>query len=289
MSKQHKICQTDGSLVSVKNVETYKYDSHDFNAWHLTINESIDSVGNEYFIIDTHFHDAFSHWFFECAIYIPTYLELKANNPNLKLHLKSCRKYKTDICRYFNISETDIVYELVMPNICHFPAPITAFNEKDVCTQEYINLVCRLRSYFPQPATSKSRNLLVIPRQKADNCRLNCERIADSSHIEEAISQFVIYTDTFQSFADQVHTIQSTSKLIVPDGSAFLVNAFLLSNCKIIVLGNITDYQACNFLKYGFVNHVIVSNNQVHKIGYEQVGGSFENSTFLFEHVRQHI
>ncbi len=272
------------------NVKDYKYDCTDFNAWHIACSESSSAQkAQQYFIIDTHFHEGFSHWFFESAIYLPTFLELKTKIPNLKLHLKSGRKYKTDICRYFNINESDITYELMMPNTCHFPAPITAFNEK-VCTQEYIDLVYRLRSYFPQPPTLKSRNLLFFPRQKVDNYPYqNNERINDSSHVEEMLVQDVTYTNTFQSFADQVHAIQSTRKLLIPDGAAFLVNAFLLSNCKVIVLGNVTDYQACHFPKYGFINNMLVSSNQVHKISYEQVGGTYERAIFRFEHVEPHI
>lgn len=276
-------------IIAVNNVESYKYDEQNFNAWHLTIRSFEEVAENRYFIIDTHFHDAFAHWFFESATYLPAFLELRRQIPNLKLHLKSHRKYKTVICKYFNITEADIEYGLRGPNTCYFPAPITAFNEQ-VCTDEFVRLVSNLRAYFPNAPQLRCRGRLFLPRQKTDNFTPhNKDRIQNFEDIEKHMANDVIYTDTFQSFADQVSAVQSTDILVIPDASAFLVNGFFMNAAKIVVLGNVTDYQATHFPKYGHVNHLIVSTNHVHKVPYECVGGSFESARFQFEHIAAHL
>ncbi len=279
----------DSKIIVVCNVESYVYDEQKFNAWRVTVSETAEPAENHYFIIDTHFHDAFGHWFFESAIYLPAFLSLKKIIPALKLHLKAPRKYKTDICKYFNIYEDDIVYEIRAKNICYFADPITAFNEK-VCTDEYKQLISNLRSYFPVSPAKKSKEILFLPRQKTDNFpRQKTERQYNFDDIEKQLAESVIYTDTFQSFADQVDAVQSTKTLIVPDGSAFLVNAFLMNRSKIIVLGNITDYQAFSFPKYEYINDILISSNYIYKISYESVGGTFNSATFKYAAVEPYL
>lgn len=71
------------------------YSYINFDTFKITYN-NINNINNiqYYLIIDTKDYDAFGHWVFESAIYIPFYIKLKEIYPNIKIHLKSKKKFK---------------------------------------------------------------------------------------------------------------------------------------------------------------------------------------------------
>lgn len=110
----------------IKNVHTIELH---FNKYTLDL-EYLPNMGHTYTYlnIDTMFHDVFSHWVFESAIYLPLFLKLKKKYPDLKLYSKGYKMYKKLFYDYFDICETDIVYQLESSNRCLFPKPISSLN-----------------------------------------------------------------------------------------------------------------------------------------------------------------
>jgi hypothetical protein len=53
----------------------------------------------------------------------------------------------------------------------------------------------------------------------------------------------VLNTDDITDLNDQIRIIQSAKKIIVTDGSPFLVNGLFLSNCEVYVIDNFTTTQ----------------------------------------------
>ena len=100
-----------------------------FNRWIVNVENNVNIENISYiFIIDTMFHDGFSHWVLECACYLPLFLLLKHKYPNFKLYLKEFKNYKKLFCDYFTIPQTDIIYSLPLNNVCVVPLPISSLN-----------------------------------------------------------------------------------------------------------------------------------------------------------------
>ena len=109
----------------VKNVISYTYE----DKWIINATNTKDNTNETYYlIIDTKFNDAFAHWVYESGLYLLLYNKLKKIYPNIKLHLGYNRKYKKIFCEYFNIFDSDIVYDFLPNNTCIFPIPITGLN-----------------------------------------------------------------------------------------------------------------------------------------------------------------
>ena len=90
---------------------------------------------NYYFIADTLYDEAFGHWVLETGIYLPLFITLKKTYPNLKLVLRSKRMFKKLFCDFFGIK--DVVYSLEPNNVCFFPSPISALNDKSISNLYY--------------------------------------------------------------------------------------------------------------------------------------------------------
>ena len=89
-----------------ENISSYTYDTNDLQTWNVIVDERIskstdESELHEYFLIDTLFHEAFSHWVYESCIYLDAFLILYKSKPNLKLHLVEPKSYKKLFCTFF--------------------------------------------------------------------------------------------------------------------------------------------------------------------------------------------
>ena len=83
-------------IYSYKIIKNVAKVTPSFNKWTIETNQIYPSNysypsndSSYYFIIDTLLHDAFAHWVFESAIYLPLFLLLKEKYyPNLKLYIR---------------------------------------------------------------------------------------------------------------------------------------------------------------------------------------------------------
>ncbi len=79
-----------------------------------------------FFCIDGIYHEAWSHWVDESAIYLPLFLTLKKLYPSLKLYSFGKKGYKNAMYKAFDISSEDVVYTLSSSrNTCLFPRYIS--------------------------------------------------------------------------------------------------------------------------------------------------------------------
>ena len=232
----------------VRNVINYEH--VDFNCWNISaltpnfekdINNLADCSSSIYIILDTQFHEAFGHWFFESAIWIPKIKNILENYPNAKIHLKEIKGYKKQILEFFNIPLDRVTTKIDdQSNACVFTNPCTAINE----LTEHKKFKAMLEEFsreFDRKVTKKTISYLLMPRQKKDNYLANDRHVGSDdleSYLEKISSSKIFNTDLSPTFADQIQTVQSSKYILVTDGSPFLVNAFIARHSSIIVLGD---------------------------------------------------
>ena len=266
----------------VNNVKSYTNDKN-FTSWMIdTFDESISESKYNYFIIDTIFNEAFSHWVFECAVYLDLFLLLKQRYPTLKLHLKTKRTYKLLFCKLFNINEEDIVYTLEPSNISIFPSPISLMNNTDL-PQEYIE---QLRVFFLRFNQYKSKIVspatLIMPRQSKENFDGN-----DRSYKTDTIGECFkskpyeyFHTDTVTDLRYQIQKVSSANTIILTDGSPFLVNGMFAQNARIMVIDIYTVGHA-SFQKK--MREILKNIRELNNVSYEYYNTVDDLHKYLLE------
>lgn len=270
----------------INNVIDYRY--IEFSIWDIDVSsDEIDDEPQYYLIIETSSNEAFAHWIFECAIYLPLFHLLKMKFPNLQLHIQNNRTFKTLFCDYFKISE--ISNELKSNNICFFPLPISSLNHKTI-SEEFKNHVNEFSKYFNKIIHEKSIEILFMPRGSKENYHGN-PRQHDTSDIENIFKTkknvFILYTDNVNDIKNQIEIVNKSKMIFVPDGSAYLVNGMFAKNSVIKVLGNVVFGQANLYPKMRFLCDLIESNNNVEYLEYKH--GDFNNSIFYYDDIKQYI
>lgn len=235
-------------FVVVHNVKSYEF--HDFNSWKIQALSPKYEHGTSglyntplpiYIAIDTKFHDAFGHWFFESAIWLTKIKKILDQFPSAQIHLKENRGYKTQIMNYFDISQDRITTELSVDfNCCVFFNPCTSLNDSRENVR-FRELLLDFSKQFHQNVTQKKINYLLMPRQKKGNYASNDRQINTDDLellLEEIPNSEIFNSDASPSFAYQISKVQSSKHLLVADGSAFMVNAFLAESSVVFVLGD---------------------------------------------------
>jgi hypothetical protein len=281
--------QNGVNFIPIKNIIGYTYENFDrwkivvnnLNSYFVTSDEIYNTDSTIYFTLDTSAHDAFAHWVFESAVWIPELLKLKQQIKNFKVLIQYEKIYKRQFLEHFNI-DFDINPNLEN-GVILFPNPITSLNNPCVDTL-YINLLENFHHLFLNSINNQSDtinfekseirniNVLILPRQKKENLRAN-DREVDSSDIEKYLIDHnlgsIFETDQSPNLQTQIQSIRAAKYLIVPDGSAFLVNGFLIVNTSIIVLGaafvpnQMKIYKKLDFIYSKIIqyNHVVFINN----------------------------
>lgn len=255
-------------VYSVKNVKSYGYSN--YNTWDVECNgpeSAIDGVVRFYFAIDTHAHDAFGHWIFESAIYLPLFNILKERHPTIKLLLREPKMYKRIFCKYMGISEDDIVYSITTTtdaSVYYFPSPISALNQVEI-TEDYIHHVDRFWSLFRRERTGHCP-LAVLPRQQRENYAGN-DRIVPFSEIinyaNTVPNSRIVHTDTIEDLSVQIQAIVDSDIIVVTDGSPFLVNGMFSYDKDIVISGqSCTIGQGYRFKKMAYIIRKIAAQNK---------------------------
>lgn len=258
----------DFKIYSVRNPRSYVHVS--FNSWVIeTCNpETSNSCPiNIYFAAETLYNDAFSHWVFETAIYLPLFKKLKVQYPDLKLYLKNMRQYKILFCKYFGIEPEDIVYtfDTSLQSKCYFPSPISALN--DTCLNpKYVDYLNRFMDCFLDAENKEIYSVNIMPRQIKENYKGNDRSISFDVIIEltNTISNRIItMTDSIDNLQSQIDVVRCSKVNVFTDGSPFLVNGMFSHNKHIIVSGQMcTDSQSINYLKLRYIRQKIINQNK---------------------------
>ncbi len=244
-----------------------------------------------YLCLDTH-ANAFAHWVFESAIYLPLFQILKTSYPNCKLWFRNMRSYKYLFTRYFNIDDMDVVFQPDPgPNVCFFPEPIMRLNEPNHPRWEQ-----QVRAFrgLLHGAVPKTVDVCVMPRQTKENA-VYCVRTYDVSPIcdylrTHSISHTICETDNVESLEEQIQAVRSARTVIVTDGSPFWVNGLFSTNAKFVILGHDCEKLAREHERYNFLYRFILQNNQsIHTVRYHRPTNSMIDDTFTWNDVAQYI
>jgi len=263
---EHVMINDIYKLFIVENV--VHYSMVDFNSHHIETCEKKEGPSEYYFVIDLVFHDAFAHWVYESAIYLPIFTKLKEIYPTIKIVLKEKKQFKSLFLKFFNIMETDIVYDMHSNNVCLFPSPISALNDNHNLTDVYKQIIVQFITNFSQSRIEPCLyDYIILPRQTKENYKNN-DRTYDMNVLYDAVTSITtkynsLHTDTIIDLKDQIAAIQSASCVILTDGSPFLVNNMFCNHQKLIVLDTVTVYQSSFLFKQQYIIETIskINNN----------------------------
>lgn len=233
-------------IYKVQNVIEYSYEN--FNSWKIKVDEQT-TIENYYFVIDTISDEAFSHWVFESAIYLPIFKELQKLYPEIKLVLRTKKTFKTLFCNFFEI---DPVYKIEPNNLCFFPSPISSQNDKTI-TEDLKKQIYIFRSYFQGESEIKYENI-VMPRQTKENYKYN-DRQYNFEPLIKQLQPYILNTDEITDLNQQINTVQSGKNIYLSEGAPFLVNGLFCKNKNIFIVYPTSTYinQEHEYIKIKFI------------------------------------
>lgn len=264
-------------LYIVENVDSYCL--LDFTQ--LRIEKAQNKPGASYYFVidfDTS-HEAFAHWVYESAIYLPIFGRLKEieKYKNIRILLNGRKQFKTLFLNFFNIPESGVCY-IIDPesnNTCIFPSPISALNDNSLFSDRYTRIVDRFIDIFHNyvtPVVEPQYEYTVLPRQVLENFVSN-DRTYNLDFVYEIIraeskSYCILNTDGITDLADQILVVRSSPNVVVTDGSSFLVNNMFCRNQNIYVVDTLTVGQSASYVKLRYVRDrvSVINNNSIQYI-----------------------
>lgn len=238
--------------------QVLKYSHENFNSWNIEVSTGTNE--NYYFIIDTQYDEAFGHWIFESAIYLPIFKELQKLYPTIKLVLKTKKTFKTLFCNFFGIEP---VYNIELNNLCIFPTPLSSQNDKDI-TDDYKQYVYKFRSFFQKESEIQYEHI-VMPRQTKENFVWNDRQYNFQPLIKQLNNPYILNTDEITELNQQINTVQSGKNIYLSEGAPFLVNGLFCKNKNIFIVYPTSVYieQEHKYIKIKFVFDLHRENNVV--------------------------
>ncbi len=274
-------------VFGINNVTTYEYTN--FNSWTITTHNNNTTTNIVYLFIDTLYNDAFGHWVYESAIYLPLFKILKEIYPSIKLVLKHKKKFKILFCKYFDIDISDIVYDIDISSqtSCLFPSPISALNNIE-CSLQFQTQLDKFWNYFRSKSISDdiSNSYLVnlMPRQLKENFKYNDRKINIDNiikFIETLPNSKITNTDDLDDLDEQIDIIRKSYITTITDGSPLLVNGMFCYNKYLLVAGNLcTNEQSNTYNKLAYI---------ISKIKKQNILLEYESNTLLVEKKIFHI
>ena len=229
-----------------------------------------------YFVIDLMYSDAFGHWVYESAIYLPIFKKLKEMYSNIKVVLKERKDFKSLFLNFFNISPSEVIYieNMSATNVCFFPSPISSLNDNIYFTENYKQILNRFIQLFHNYKTEKKvlYDCIVLPRQSKENY-INNNRYYNFLPIYTFLKNThmtynMLHTDEVTDLVFQIQTLRSAPNIILTGGSPFLVNNMFCINSKIAILDTITLNQANIYVKIKNIIDTVckINNNRIEYI-----------------------
>jgi capsular polysaccharide biosynthesis protein len=254
----------------VENVQLYTM-TKDYTNRYFELSGSGGSFEKKhYFAIDLVHHDAFGHWVYESAVYLPLFRRLQELYPGIQLLLKGKKRYKTMFLQFFNIDEADVSYSIDgnFFNLCLFPSLITSLNDNMFFTEDYKRISMIFMHIFRDydtPASIVSYDRVIMPRQTLENYKNNDRKYPIMYDIIEKYkaNSLVINTDELTDLTEQIRMVRSAPVVMLTDGSPFLVNILFCRNQSIYVVDNITENQNARFFKFRFIVDTICNMNSI--------------------------
>jgi hypothetical protein len=271
----------------VPNVSTFGTKAPDYDK--IFIEQSEYTSVSDIFVIYTGMIPALGHWIYESFIYIFMYISLKESNPSLKLFVGPYTDYKCILCKYIGINPNDILFEYPVSGAnCFFPYPSLSLTQRTV-NALHQNFIQKVFSHFSTVHLPKVFTYMytILPRQKNFNYEFNNKKISYDTLIpffkKRGDLFTVLNTDEIYDFGYQLNIIQSSKNIIVPDGSAFLLNGMFARNSTIYVIGRLcTVEQGMLFPQIQYIYDEIIKTNK-NKVYF------FENEDTFLDFIQSHV
>jgi len=270
-----------------KNVKDIFTDIHTGNKSYTFYEEPINKDNLKiFFLFEAPFHEAFCHWVFESAIFLPFVKNFTSyDNFFILVNKNNERKYKKSFFKLFNINDKNIEY------IDNLETHTNNVSYKNV-TKNNISIVCR-NFILNQIPSSLNKNLienftflinhfyetivkdfycekqienLFLPRSKIENYLPNDRQINyDSLYTMLNNKKYVSYdTQATDNFIEQVILLQKSTNIYTYWGSSFYVNGFFSKECNLYIAMNGFHYNCDNqFIICKVIKSVIEKNNKV--------------------------
>ena len=232
----------------------------------LYIRQTVEGDDTFIFVIDMGRIPAFGHWVYESVIYIPVYKRLKETNPTMKLMIGSYKPYKELYIHYFGLDMQDVVYSIPLGSTCMIPSPTYSLTRKDI-SREHQSLI---ENIIPSIYVNIKDGFTFFPREDTNNYEGNNHmKISFRSIVDfmdrTGIPYSVYNTSATSSLLEQIEKVQHSKVILIPDGSAFLVNGVFARDSIIYVVGRLCSKQhAILYPQIGYIVSLIESKNTVY-------------------------
>ena len=239
-------------------MRTYSYTfTAEVARWTVDIAPSAAASPDVYLVIDTSSNESFGHWVYESAVYLLLFRELRKQYPNIRLLLRTRRRFKVQFCELLHIPAEAVIFEEKQDQercgTFLFPSPISCLNVKTL-PERYVRQLQLWFAYFdsvdiahtvtPQPGST-----VILPRQSLENYVHN-DRVTPTLSIQQCFpTATVFHTDVSPSLETQIATLRTAEHVVLTDGSPFLVNAAFVKGVTISIIGMITPNQARDYPK----------------------------------------
>jgi hypothetical protein len=269
------------------NVKDIFTDIHTGNKSYTFYEELIDKNNLKFFFLfEAPFHEAFCHWVFESAIFLPFVKNFTSyDNFFVLVNKNNERKYKKSFFKLFNIDDkniqyidnlethTDTVSYKNIPNnnisiVCrNFILNQVSSSLNDNLIENYTFLINHFRKIILSDIhCEKQIENLFLPRSKIENYIPNDRRINyDGLYALLNNKECVIYdTQETDNFIKQVIIVQKSKNIYTYWGSSFYVNGFFSKECNIYIAMNGFNYNCDNhFTICKIIKNVIENNNNI--------------------------
>ena len=241
-------------------------------AWEISYDEKKEPGDTSvpiYFILDTINQNAFSHWVYENATWLPSYLQLKEKYPSIRLVIEKWKDFKKLYFHYYNISLDSVCLEsdIQEKNFCYFHT-YTSFNDKSVPPIYYKN-VEEYKKYIDRIQVTKSIPILYLPRGTKENLAGASNRIYNvQNDLKDYVKQLggtVYETDSSSSLNEQIQVVKQSCIVLLDYGSNLWVNGLFAENSHIICL-NLGWHQHPQYPAMGLLWDKIHNSNTLQQI-----------------------
>ena len=137
--------------------------------WDIIRNPSTTDSTNYYYILDTINENAFSHWVYESAVFIPEYIELLKRYPKCKIVIRKEKGYKLLFFKYYNVPLDNIcLFEDISDNNTCFFHQYISLNDPNIPKRFQINIL-HFKELFSSIPHTKTIPFLYLPRGTKEN------------------------------------------------------------------------------------------------------------------------
>jgi hypothetical protein len=237
--------------------------------WNITTMPSTLDSMQQYYILDTVNQNAFSHWVYESAVFIPEYIELLKKYPRCKIAILEERAYKRLFFKYYSVPLDNICLfkDISDNNTCFFHQYIS-LNDPNIPKRFQMNIL-HYKELFSSIPHTKNIPFLYLPRGTKENLTgSNNRKYNVQPMLKEIIVSMggVVYeTDNTTDLCEQIAMVRSSKCIILDYGSSLWVNGLFASDSKIICL-NLGWAQHRQFPSLEFIYNKILEKNILKEI-----------------------